>query len=330
MPLIDALTGPLRDPENGEAFSSEEQTTMRSAARSLLAVAASACAVSGFAQAPVASPRPGRTGEAPPDVPGYIATVRVEAIARDLRPTGATAPEAEAMLGMLRGATSVVTRVHLAQDLSRHEIVSADFALPAGTVVLHRAGDKAYVIADPGTKTYAVMDAETLLEALEGGAGIVNSQYSARVAHTDERRTIAGLPARKSVVSVSYVTSMPLENDKILVRQKNDIEVWHTSGLTSAAATDHFFFKFQRDKTGEVQRAMDQEIGFPLDVKMVVTQEGAGPRARTAQPGSVHAVVTELTKEPKLDSSLFRIPPAGYRRVDRLPFFAAPRPAAAN
>ncbi len=42
---------------------------------------------------------------------------------------------------------------------------------------------------------------------------------------------IAGLPARKSIVTVNYVTSMPLENDRILVQQKNDIEIWHTSGL---------------------------------------------------------------------------------------------------
>ena len=55
---------------------------------------------------------------------------------------------------------------------------------------------------------------------------------------------------------MTYVTSMPLENDRILVQQKNDIEVWHTSGLSSAAAMDHFFFKFQRDKTGEVRKTL--------------------------------------------------------------------------
>ena len=71
---------------------------------------------------------------------------------------------------------------------------------------------------------------------------------------------------------------------------------------------------------------MAQDIGFPLEVKMVVTQAGTGPRAGTIQPGSLHATVTELEKETKLDSTLFRIPPAGYRRVDRLPFFGAKRP----
>ena len=42
------------------------------------------------------------------------------------------------------------------------------------------------MIADPRTKTYAVMDAEPLLDALEGGVGIVNSQYTATVVHTDD------------------------------------------------------------------------------------------------------------------------------------------------
>ena len=304
---------------------------MRLAARSLMIVAASAFAVSAAAQMPAASPRPGMPAvETPPDVAGYIATVTIEAIARDLRPTGATAPEAQAMLGALKAPTSLVSRFYLAQELSRQEIISTDFALPAGTIVLHRAGDKAYVIADPGTKTYAVMDAEALLTALEGGAGIVDSQYSAKVVHTDEKKVISGYSARKSIVTVNYVTSMPLENDRILVQQKNDIEIWHTSGFSSAAAMDHFFFKFQRDKTGEVRRTVAQEIGFPLDVRMVVTQDGKGPRAGTAQPGSLRATVTELKKEPKLESALFRIPPAGYRRVDRLPFFGATRPAARN
>jgi hypothetical protein len=172
------------------------------------------------------------------------------------------------------------------------------------------------------------MDAETLLDALEGGAGIVDSQFTASVLHTDEKKPIAGLLARKSIVTVAYVTSMPLENDRILVQQKNEVEIWHTSGLSSAAAMEHFFFKFQRDKTGEVRRALSKEIGFPLDVKMVVKQAGTGPRAATVQPGSLHATVTDLKQEPKLDASLLRIPPAGYKRVDRLPFFGAPRPTA--
>jgi hypothetical protein len=305
---------------------------MRSAARRSLVVAATVFAASaGIAQAPVGSPRPQVPAPEPPaEVAGFIVTVQIQALARDLKPTAATAPEAQAMLGTLEAVTSVVSTFHLAQDLSRQEIVSTDFVLPAGTLLLHRAGDKAYVIADPVAKTYAVMDAEALLGALEGGAGILNSQYAARVLHTDERKMIAGQRARKSVVTVDYVTSMPLENDRILVQQKNDIEIWHTSGLSSAAAMEHFFFKFQRDKTGEVRKALAEEIGFPLEVKFVVTQAGSGPRAGTVQLGSLHATVTELKKEPKLSSALFRIPPAGFRRVDRLPFFgaASPRPPA--
>ena len=297
---------------------------MRWAGRSLVVAATVLAASAGIAQVPAGSPRPGfATPEPPAEVRGYIATVQVQALARDLKPTGATAPEAQTMLGALKAATSVVSTFYLAQDLSRQEIVSTDFVLPAGTVLLHRAGDKAYVISDPGTKTYAVMDAEPLLAALEGGAGILNSEYAVKVLHTDERKIIAGLQARKSVATVSYVTSMPLENDRILVQQNNDIEIWHTSGLSSAAAMDHFFFRFQRDKTGEVRKALAAEIGFPLEVKLVVTHAGTGPKARTVQPGSLHAIVTELKKEAKLDSTLFRIPPAGYRRVERLPFFGA-------
>lgn len=300
---------------------------MRSAARCSLVVAATALAAStGVAQMPPPTLRPGAPVlETPTEVPGYIVKVQVEALARDLKPTGATAPEAESMVGALRAGTPVLSTFYLTQDLSRQEIVSTDFIIPAGTVLLHRAGDKAYVVADPATKTYAVMDAQVLLAALEGGAGIVESQYAASVLHTDEKKMIAGLQARKSIVTVNYVSSMPLENDRILVQQKNDIEFWHTSGLSSAAAMEHFFFKFQRDKTDEVRKTLARDVGFPLEVRMVVTQAGKGPKAATVQPGSMHATVLDLKKEPKLNSALFRMPPAGYRRVDRMPFLAAPR-----
>ena len=177
-------------------------------------------------------------------------------------------------------------------------------------------------IADPKEKTYLVMDAEALLDVLEGGAGVVNSQYEAHVQHTDERKVIAGVPCRKSIVTVTYVSSIPLENDHVAVQQRNDIEVWHTSILVSSAANDHFFFKFQRDRTGQVQKAVASEIGFPMEVNVVVTQ-GSGRKSGQAAPGSLHMVVTEVRREPRLDAELFRIPPAGYRRIEKSPYFTA-------
>ena len=302
--------------------------------RSVLAAAAVLAASAAVAQVPASSPSP-RAGRAPmaqatppTEVTGWVASLEVKALAPNLSSSAATAPEAQAVVGKLKAPTSVATRVWLVQDLSRQEIVSTDFILPAGTIVLHRAGDKAYVIADPKSQTYAVMDAEPLLEAIEGGAGIEDSQYTATVVHTEEKRVIAGQNCRKSIVTVNYVRAVPVESNKVLVQQKNDLEIWHTSGLASAAAMEHFFFKFQRDKTGTVRQTLAREIGFPMEVKLTVTVAGQGARAATVQPGSLHALVSDLKKEEKLEAALLRIPPSGYRRVDRLPYFgAAARPA---
>ena len=41
--------------------------------------------------------------------------------------------------------------------------------------LLHKAGDRFYVLADPKAQTYVIMDAADLLTALEGGQGIVNT-----------------------------------------------------------------------------------------------------------------------------------------------------------
>ncbi len=140
---------------------------MRSAARRSLAVGGGRLSPRPpgsprSAGSPPRTPRGSRAAEAPAEVAGYIATVAGRGDgARPEAHRGTTAPEAQAMVGALKAPTSVVSRFYLAQDLSRQEIVSTDFVLPAGTVLLHRAGDRAYVVADPGTKTYAVMDARS-------------------------------------------------------------------------------------------------------------------------------------------------------------------------
>ncbi len=269
------------------------------------------------------TPPPPKIPTPPPVlVEGYIVTAEIRALAPELK-TSAKAPgEAEALASRLRQQAQLVSRFTLAQDLSRQEIVSTDFILPAGTLILHKAGDRFYAIADPKAQTYLVMDAEGLLTALEGGAGIVNTRYEAKVLHTAEKKTVAGYLCKKSIVTVTYASTIPFENTTVLVQQKNDIEVWHTSNLVSAAALDHFFFKFQRDKTGTVQKTLAEEIGFPMEVNLVVTQgEGTGKKAAAAQPGSFHFVVTDVKVDKKLNGELFRIPPAGYRRIEKNPYF---------
>ena len=304
---------------------------MRSAWAALAAVATTWAAVAASAQTSHTprSPRPdapsasGLTASpgpvAPLTVPGYVATFEVRATAPGLETSPGAAPEAQVLTSRLKGVSSVVSRVWLAQDLSRQEIVSTDSVLPAGTLVMHKAGDKFYVIADPKAQTYVVMDSQALLEALEGSGGVVNTQYEARVQHTDQKKIIAGVSCRRSVVVVTYVSSIPLENDRVSVQQKNEIEVWHTSELVSSAALDHFFFKFQQDKTGVVQKTVSSEIGFPMEVNMVVTQ---GTGKKSGAPGALHMAVTEVGRASRLDASLFNIPPAGYRRTDKNVYFA--------
>lgn len=305
---------------------------MRSARLAIAVAATTWMAVAASAQTSHTprSPRPDESGSPPPSaapappatVRGYVLTLEVRATAPAMAAPPSAAPEARVLASRLKGTSSLTSRVWLAQDVSRQEVLSTDFVLPAGTLVMHKAGDKFYVIADPKERTYVVMDSQALLEALEGSGGVVNTQYEARVQHTDERKVIASLPCRKSVVTVTYVSSIPIENDRVVVQQKNDIEVWHTSALVSSAAMDHFFFKYQQDAKGTVHKTLAAEIGFPMEVDLVVTQ-GTG---RKAAPGSLHLTVTEVRKEPKLEVDLFRIPPAGFRRTDKNVYFAAGTP----
>lgn len=270
------------------------------------------------AAAPLAFAQPSK----PELIEGYVVTADIEALAPAMKAPGKAAPEALALMGALHNTSRLSSRFFLAQDLSRQEILSTDFILPAGSLVQHKGGDRFYVIADPRAKSYVIMDASELLTALEGGAGIVNSQYSARVVHTDQRRDIAGYPCKKSIVTVTYASAIPFENDRLLVQQQNDIEVWHTSNLMSSSVMDHFFFRFQQDKTGTCRKVVGQEIGFPMEVRFVITQQGA-KKSDVIQPGSFHLLVSDVKVEKKLDAALFTLPPPGYRKFEKNPYFAA-------
>jgi hypothetical protein len=83
---------------------------------------------------------------------------------------------------------------------------------------------------------------------------------------------------------------------------------------------DHFFFKFQRDKTGTVRKVVEEELGFPMEVSFVVSQSGA-KKAAGPQAGSFRMSVTELRKDGALPGTLFQIPPDGYRKLERSPYF---------
>ena len=261
---------------------------------------------------------PAGLGGGPSVVNAYLVTAEIEFQGGESEAPPSASPEAAALMKRLQGPTRLVSRYHLSGDISRQEILSEDFVLPKGTIVMHKAGDRYYAVIDPKQQTFLPLDAETVLNALEGGAGVENSQYEIKVQHQPGTKMIAGLECRHSIVNVAYVSSIPFENERVFVQQKNDIEVWHTTTIPSASALEHLFFKFQRDKTGEVRRALTAEIAFPMEVTLVATQGKRDVKA----PGSFRMVVTEALKQ-TLETSFFVIPPAGYRRIDRNPYFTA-------
>lgn len=272
---------------------------------------------------PSPKPRPSlppSIGRQPGMVDVYVVTAEFDALAPVTNAKGLT-PEAQAILDKLRAIKHVSSRFYLVGNVLRQEILSDGFILPKGTVILHKAGDRYFAIVDDKAKTFLPVDAATVIAALEGGAGIENSQYDAKVTNTTEKRAIAGLPCRKSLIDVSYVSMVPFENEKIPVQGKNQIEIWHTAKLPSDAAQDQIFFNYNKDKTGRVRRAIATDIGFPMEVRFVVTQPGT-KKAEGAQPGSFHMLVTDAKVE-KMHEDLFAIPPKGYSRLQKNPYFGA-------
>ncbi len=280
---------------------------------------------------------------APKRVPGYIVTANVEALFPGPETANVAAGDAKGLLASLKTGTKVTLRAALAEKLSRMEVVSEGFVLPPGTIIQHEAGSRPYTISDPTAKTFVVMDGALLVRAIEGTAGIGPSPYDATVVHTGEEaraesldrvpsdlRAIvaAGYPCRKSIVTVSYAVAMEFEGKQIHVQRKTELTIWHTSKLVSTAAIDHLFMKFLNDKTGKVRRVLDQEIGFPMKVDLIVrSREGA--KHDSVQPGSFRMVVSGVRVEKELDPAAFQIPLPGYRQGNRNPYFAAAQKTAA-
>jgi hypothetical protein len=298
---------------------------MRSLKGVLASTAVVAAASWAAAQAPSASPSAAATprpplATPPPPVEGWVVTMEIQAELPGLAKEETASPEAVALLGYFHTRSRLVSRFYLVQSIARQEIVGTDFTLPEGTVLLHKAGDRYYAVADPKAKTFVAMDADTLIRALEGGVGVQNTQYDAKVRHTTEKKVVAGLECRKSIATVTYVTSMPFENDRVLVQQKNEMEVWHTSQIAAPAVFEHLFLRFQQDRTGAIQKVFTAELGFPMEVHMTASLGAAvGGKAPKTPPAAIHMAVTEARKDKKLDVELFRIPPAGYQKTERLP-----------
>jgi hypothetical protein len=56
-------------------------------------------------------------------------------------------------------------------------------------------------------------------------------------------------------------------------------------------------------------------------MEMTMTVGSASARKNAGSGGSLRMAVRDVRRDKKLDAELFRIPPAGYKRLDRNPYF---------
>lgn len=294
--------------------------------QTLVALGAMALAGAARGQAPTPAPTPRKRKPLPPSLTGGpprveadVVTVEIEATARETRAEAAGgSAEAAWLIEKLRDAVRLSSRFTLSDEVSIQEILSTDFLLPAGTKVYHKRGDDQFLLADPQQKTYYPMGIPSLMAALEGGAGIVNSQYEARVEHSQEKQKLVGLECRRSTVNISYASAVPLENDQVFIQRRVAMTVWHTFEIPGSAFVEHVFFQYQSDAAKRVRNTLLSELGFPMQIDFVLSREGA--KGRKEEPGSLRLRVTEAQVQVALEPELFKLPPAGFRRLDRNPY----------
>jgi hypothetical protein len=228
-------------------------------------------------------------------------------------------PETKALVDNMRSRPQLSSRVVVFGNVSRQEILSGTFVLPRGAAVLHKVGETTYTVTMPEpAKTYAVLDANTMLQAIEGGLGVDAKGFDVKIEHTAETKLVGGLKCKLSRVQVTWTSMVPFEHDRLPVPQQHDVEVWHTTELPAASAIEHIFLVYRRDATGNVIRRLAAELGFPMDVTLRTTQ-GKGAKARTA-PGALRLIVRDVDRDPRPDFTKLELPPPGHTKTESVPF----------
>jgi hypothetical protein len=201
----------------------------------------------------------------------------------------------------------------VSDERGRMVFTNEDSYIPKGTELRYKPGDK-YVLADPTKKQYWVMTGGELGNLLEGGPGMMRSDYAISITETKEKETVAGIEAVRSDAAIGFAWSVKTKSGDKSGKIKVNLAIWHSADPKfkepwGKMMIDFLAVPFQDPQGQKVVDELKSKIKFPVKWAMEVINEGAKLEAGEKPPKLVTSALSVDVKDvPRADLSY---PPPG-------------------
>lgn len=226
---------------------------------------------------------------------------------------GDSAPADEAVK-KAQAASTLKQSMQIADDRGRMVFTNEDSYIPKGTELRYKPGDK-YVLADPAKKSYWAMTGGELGNLLEGGPGMVRSDYTIAVTDSKEKETVAGIEAVRSDAQIGFGWNVKTKTGDKSGKIKVNLSIWHSADPKfkepwAKMMIDFLAVPFQDPAGQKVVDELKSKVKFPVKWSMEVINEGSKLEKDEKPPKLVTAALSVDIKDvPRVDLAY---PPAGF------------------
>lgn len=220
----------------------------------------------------------------------------------------------DAAIKKAQAASTLKQSMQISDERGRMVFTNEDSYIPKGTELRYRPGDK-YVLADPGKKQYWAMTGGELGNLLEGGPGMVRSDYAISVTDSKEKETVAGIEAVRSDAKIGFFWRMKVKSGEKSGKIKVNLSIWHSADAKfkepwAEMMIDFLAVPFQDPAGQKIVEELKSKIKFPVKWAMEVINEGTKLEKDEKPPKLVTAALSIDVKDvPRADLAY---PPAGF------------------
>jgi hypothetical protein len=231
----------------------------------------------------------------------------------DIAGFGDKAPADEAVK-QAQAASTLKQAMQIADERGRMVFTNEDSYIPKGTELRYKPGAK-YVLADPAKKQYWAMTGGELGNLLEGGPGMVRSDYAIAITDAKEKETIAGLETVRSDANIGFAWSVKTKTGDKSGKIKVNLAIWHSADAKLKAPwakmmIDFLAVPFQDPAGQKIVDELKSKIKFPVKWAMEVINEGAKLEPDEKPPKLVTTALSiEVKDVPRADLAY---PPTGF------------------
>lgn len=231
----------------------------------------------------------------------------------DIPGFGDKAPADDAMK-KAQAASTLKQSMEISDERGRMIFTNEDSYIPKGTELRYKPGDK-YVLADPTKKQYWAMTGGELGNLLEGGPGMVRSDYTISITDSKDKETVAGIETVRSDAQIGFAWSVKTKTGDKSGKIKVNLAMWHSADAKfkdpwAKMMIDFLAVPFQDPAGKKIVDELKSKVKFPVKWAMEVINEGTKLEKDEKPPKLVTAALSVDIKDvPRADLSY---PPGGF------------------